>query len=627
MMIGTTINNYKILNLIGKGGMGTVYLALDIMLDRKVALKMLHPDLLNQKEILDRFRSEAKTLASLNHPNIATLYNLLEDKGRYYMVLEYVDGEDLEKIIQREGALPASDAIRLSLQVLNGIAYAHGRKIIHRDIKPANLMLNKEGVIKIMDFGIARMLGSSRHTQIGKAVGTLEYMAPEQIRGQEGDERSDIYALGVVLYEMLTGNVPFRSKSDYDLMTKKLNNPAPKVQTFVHEIPKSIDKAITNSLIRDPGQRIKTAKEFHKLLKDCLSELNTAKAIKGKRSKKVSMNLAYMTRILSSAFVKFQMQLNMRTLIYFLFFIVFISGVYLLRDLRLQWVEHRSHVQEMIKSEPEKPNLGPVIGEVPSMNKDTVHTSGAKEIEENPVLSGIQKNKEENTEDHTPQTVSGKVPQASSSQFHAGNDKQYQGKSQEGNGSNQIAQGNNEIDVKNGEPENTLTKDGIPNTSGGNSNDPNDNKVEPGKNRASVSTTTLPETSEITKTLKLTSGTEVFIKLIQPISSEFEYLKGETIHLIVSKPVIIKGLIVISEGTKAVGHIRNIRAGTPRKGGLLELVIDELILDNGRKIKLKASTIKTTSGRSENVIYNQNNEFAVLTANSVDIELRIKSAK
>ncbi|HEB62707.1 MAG TPA: serine/threonine protein kinase, partial [Bacteroidetes bacterium] len=243
-MIGKIIDNYKIIQHIGTGGMGTVYLAEDIMLGRKIAIKMLHSELLYKKDILERFKAEAKTLAKLNHPNIAILFNLIESSGNYFMIMEYVDGNSLEKLLIENGAVEANKAIDITIQALEGIEHAHHKKIIHRDLKPANLMLNEEEVVKVMDFGIARALGSARMTREGSVVGTLEYMAPEQIRGQEGDERSDIYAMGIVLYELLTGNVPYRSKSDYDLMTKKLTQKPPEIRSFWHEIPKSLEKVV-----------------------------------------------------------------------------------------------------------------------------------------------------------------------------------------------------------------------------------------------------------------------------------------------------------------------------------------------------------------------------------------------
>jgi len=204
-MIGQIVRNYKIETKLGEGGMGAVYKGVDTMLDREVAIKALKPELASQTSIVERFRSEAITLAKLNHPNIAALYTMFRQGEELYMVLEFVRGDTLDTIIQKRGALPAEEAIPVFCQVLDGIDHAHELGIVHRDIKPANIMLTENGKLKVLDFGIARLLGSARMTRAGNIIGTLEYMAPEQVKGQETDARSDIYALGMMLYEVLTG--------------------------------------------------------------------------------------------------------------------------------------------------------------------------------------------------------------------------------------------------------------------------------------------------------------------------------------------------------------------------------------------------------------------------------------
>jgi len=276
-MIDQVIQNYKIHSQLGKGGMGTVYEAVDQMLERKVAIKVLHPELVYKEEILKRFRSEAVTLANLNHPNIATLFNLIRHKNTYLMVMEFVDGESLDALIKRKGALDPEKAVNYCIQGLEGLQHAHQRQIIHRDLKSANLMLSKSGLVKVMDFGIARVLGSSRLTQTGHAVGTLEYMAPEQVRGEEGDERTDIYAMGVVLYEMLTGKVPFKGESDYELMTMKLKKTPPPLRGTLLKIPSKLEKIVLKALQREPGKRFRNAGGFQKALEAVLPVLLKAK--------------------------------------------------------------------------------------------------------------------------------------------------------------------------------------------------------------------------------------------------------------------------------------------------------------------------------------------------------------
>src|SRR5215470_2034242 len=219
-MVGNTIGNYKILAQIGEGGMGAVYRGVDLMLEREVAIKVLRPELARQPQIVERFRAEAVTLAKLNHTNIATLHSFFRQGDDFFMVMEFVRGETLDSVLRRCGGMTCEVAVPLFCQALEGIDHAHRLGIIHRDIKPANMMLTTgpsvpgavaTGIIKVMDFGIARVLGTARMTRQGNIIGTIEYMSPEAIQGQEVDLRTDIYSLGILLYELLTGRLPFDS--------------------------------------------------------------------------------------------------------------------------------------------------------------------------------------------------------------------------------------------------------------------------------------------------------------------------------------------------------------------------------------------------------------------------------
>ncbi|MEW6127915.1 MAG: serine/threonine-protein kinase [Acidobacteriota bacterium] len=282
-MIGYIVGNYKITEKIGEGGMGEVYKGIDLMLERPVAIKVLRSELSRRSALVERFRAEAITLAKLNHPNIATLYSFTRQGDDLFMVMEYVQGYTFEQLIRQTGAIPVARAIELFAMALEGMAHAHRLGIIHRDVKPANLMLTHAGLVKVMDFGIARAMGSSRFTRSGNLIGTIEYMSPEQVRGEETDIRSDIYSLGILLYEMLTGRVPFQSNSEYELMRKQIDDAPIPPRTFAKQIPLALEQAIMRALAKRPEARFQTADEFRLTL---LAGVKSASANveEGKRS-------------------------------------------------------------------------------------------------------------------------------------------------------------------------------------------------------------------------------------------------------------------------------------------------------------------------------------------------------
>jgi serine/threonine protein kinase len=252
------IGHYEIEELLGEGGIGQVYAARDTTLDRRVAVKMLRPELARNHEFVRRFHAEARSLGNLTHPNITTLYSLHTEGADAFMVMELVDGETLEAVLAREKRLGFRYAMAIFAQTIGGLGYAHRAGVVHRDIKPSNLMITRDGLVKIMDFGIAKIQGTHL-TQTGVFQGTLVFASPEQIRGSSVDERSDQYSLAVVFYKMLTGEPLFASDSEYGLMTAHLETPPPPLPAQVPEEPRT---AIMRALAKQPVDRFTSIEEF-----------------------------------------------------------------------------------------------------------------------------------------------------------------------------------------------------------------------------------------------------------------------------------------------------------------------------------------------------------------------------
>lgn len=261
-MIGNTIGGYEILEKRGEGGMGMFFKARDCRLDRLVGLKTIRAELLHEPEILAKLEEEAKSLARLDHPNIARLLHYMVIDNQRYIVMEYVEGEDLAEKLRREGPFAPELLALIVPQICAAIGYAHNRKVIHRDIKPSNILLTADKTVKVTDFGIAKVLGVSAKTKTGVATGSLPYMAPEQIRGQAVDPRTDIYQLGVMLFELLTGRRPFLAETEYDMMSHHLSTPPPVPSSINPEIPRTVDAVVLKAMAKDPAQRYESASDF-----------------------------------------------------------------------------------------------------------------------------------------------------------------------------------------------------------------------------------------------------------------------------------------------------------------------------------------------------------------------------
>ncbi|MCS7073876.1 MAG: serine/threonine protein kinase, partial [Bacteroidia bacterium] len=270
-MIPLLFNNYEIEGVIGEGGMGSVYLASHKTIGRKVAIKMLNPELANYPHIRERFKTEAATMAALNHPTIVTLYEFLELPEGLFLIMEYVDGMPLDELIQKEtGALAEPVAVGYFIKILEGFGYAHKQGVIHRDIKPSNIMISTTGQVKILDFGIAKLLteGAGKLTRTGARMGTPIYMSPEQVRGQKVDNRSDIYSLGLTLYQMLTAKEPYdyQTLSEYDINIKIVNEPLIDVNNPPQQIRPEIAAIIAKATAKAPDDRYANCEDFRNAL-------------------------------------------------------------------------------------------------------------------------------------------------------------------------------------------------------------------------------------------------------------------------------------------------------------------------------------------------------------------------
>jgi eukaryotic-like serine/threonine-protein kinase len=275
-VVGKTVaGRYELEEVVGHGGMSSVYRAHDALLERYVALKFLHEQYNEDDDFVERFKREARSVAQLQHPNIVTVIDRGEEEGRQYIVFEYIDGENLKELVVRKGRLDVADALDVATEIARALAFAHDHGLIHRDVKPQNVLLNGDGRAKVTDFGIARSLDVEHGvTQTGTVLGSSNYIAPEQASGQVVDVRTDIYSLGVVLYELLTGEVPFPGESFVAVAMKHVHEPPPNVLDVRGDVPLRVAAAVDRALEKDPEQRFPTMDAFAAELEACTAELD-----------------------------------------------------------------------------------------------------------------------------------------------------------------------------------------------------------------------------------------------------------------------------------------------------------------------------------------------------------------
>lgn len=262
-MIGKMIGQLKVVSRLGKGGMGEVYLVEHMLLNKRFAVKVLSPQLTSDPEFSERFYHEATNQALLNHPNIVDVTDFIKQDEQYFMVMEYVDGHNVDELIKEKGRLSEQEALTILKEVLEGLGFAHSKGLIHRDMKPSNIRVDSSGHVKILDFGVAIMAGEKRLTGTGRNVGTVWYMSPEQIeRPKEIDLRSDVYSLGIVLFEMVTGDVPYHADSDFGVLQQQIRAPIPNPREKNPEISPQLSQIIVKALAKRPEDRFQSCQEF-----------------------------------------------------------------------------------------------------------------------------------------------------------------------------------------------------------------------------------------------------------------------------------------------------------------------------------------------------------------------------
>ena len=270
---GQKVNDrYEIKETIGEGGMANVYLAHDAILDRNVAIKVLRGDLSNDEKFVRRFQREALSASSLSHPNIVEIYDVGEDNGDYFIVMEYVPGKNLKQLLKKRGNLTVDEVVDIMLQITSAMSTAHDALIIHRDLKPQNILIMDDGGIKITDFGIAMALNATQLTQTNSAMGSVHYFPPEQASGKGSSLKSDVYSLGIMMYELLTGSLPFKGENAVEIALKHLKEPIPLIKDTMSNVPQSVENVIVKATAKNPKNRYNNANEMHEDLKTVLNK-------------------------------------------------------------------------------------------------------------------------------------------------------------------------------------------------------------------------------------------------------------------------------------------------------------------------------------------------------------------
>jgi tRNA A-37 threonylcarbamoyl transferase component Bud32 len=297
-MIGQLVlGTYELVDVLGQGGMSVVFKARHKMTDQEVALKILPPELAAHSQVKSRFLDEAKALAALDHPNIVHLYNFGQENGSFVLAMQFVQGRTWERAILENKRLDWKITCRITIDVLKALEYAHGRGVVHRDMKPSNVLVRAtDGAATVMDFGIAKMTTSTKLTATGQTMGTVRYMSPEQVRGQEVDLRTDLYSLGATMYESLVGDTPFDGSTHFEIMTKHLSEPPKPPSKLGIDVPREIEDAMMRSLAKRAPDRFETARDFRKILEGVLMREGDVGLVETQRLARENLGEARLTK-------------------------------------------------------------------------------------------------------------------------------------------------------------------------------------------------------------------------------------------------------------------------------------------------------------------------------------------
>jgi serine/threonine-protein kinase len=563
------------------------------MLQRDVAIKILHPELLYNEQVKKRFQTEAIMLASLNHPNITSLYNLIKQDDNLMMIMEYVEGQSLEEILNEQRRFSEKESIEIVIQALKGLIHAHERKIIHRDLKLANIMISNEGAVKIMDFGIARVLGSSRMTSEGRVIGTLEYMSPEQIKGEEGDERSDIYALGTVLYEMITGRVPFKSSSDYDLMTTKLSQKPPSIRTFDETNSKHLEKILFHALKRDPQLRYQTARKFQEALVKYLATMKNSNSNLKSRlpySNIVAVPLAFWSSV-RNGFSSISLTLTPKRkgaiwsgLGIFLFCILMFGVAHKVRKKRLAHIPENTELEETLVFDEEDENYSDLSSN--SFPNQIINESVQKPII--PVIDNSSEEDDENASKKEPENIEKK--RTVEKKKIPVRDKQKP------------------IITESNEKENSTKEAKRKSVPVEAAADKPAEKKESDVQKKSISR----------KSVHLNAGTPIIIRIDETVSSK-QVREGQSVSLSIDRDTRVDGVLILRAGHKLNGKITDAKPSVGSKKGRIELVISRILTDDGHSILLTASTFRVVGKKGEDVFFKKGQTFEVKTAQGMEL--------